>query len=304
MANVGIVLSGGMAKGAYEIGALKCIRKYLPIEKVTAISASSIGSLNGYAFAVDKLELAEEHWLSVDIKGSVRAFRELANTRFLYNIVNSIVSEEDEISCNCYINGINISKPKLKYIDLSKISPEDRADYLKASVSVPIFTRPLKIKGSRYCDGAIIDDIPVFPLKRHELDYIIIIYFDKKSYVFENEEFDSKIIKVNFFDNKLIKNYLTLDNESIRKMIDNGYKRTDEILGAVFENGAEDVEHIRDKIKEMNSRFEKSESRITGDVVIRNFNRFVQKILPKIRDEKVIGADQDSEDQNKKKPSV
>lgn len=300
MAKVGIVLSGGMARGAYEAGALKCISEYFSRDQVTAISASSVGTLNAYSFITGKLDLAESMWLGVNINGTVRAFRKLMNTRFVYDIVNSIVSEDDEILCNCYINSINVSKSKLKYIDISKVDPEKRVEYLKASVSFPLFTRPYKIDKSRYCDGALIDDIPVLPLRNHDLDYIIIIYFDKKSYVFENETFDSKIIKINFYDDRLIKNHLTLDEKSVRQMLDDGYNKSKKILDFVFENGTDDIDGILKRIKEMNSCVDKSERRITGDLVLRNFNRFVQKFLPKIRDEKVIGAEDSAGITNKK----
>ena len=58
--NIGLVLSGGMAKGAYQIGALKAILNFLPIDEIKYISCASVGTLNGYAFAVNKLEHAEK----------------------------------------------------------------------------------------------------------------------------------------------------------------------------------------------------------------------------------------------------
>ncbi|MBR4852805.1 MAG: patatin-like phospholipase family protein, partial [Clostridia bacterium] len=60
--NVGIVLAGGFAKGAYQVGALKAIREFVPMEDVKYISCASIGALNGYAYATQKLEKAEEMW--------------------------------------------------------------------------------------------------------------------------------------------------------------------------------------------------------------------------------------------------
>ena len=43
--NVGIVLAGGFAKGAYQVGALNAIREMLPKEDVKYISCASIGAL-------------------------------------------------------------------------------------------------------------------------------------------------------------------------------------------------------------------------------------------------------------------
>jgi len=47
---VGLVLAGGMAKGAYEVGVLKAITNFIPKEAITHMSCASIGVLNGYAF--------------------------------------------------------------------------------------------------------------------------------------------------------------------------------------------------------------------------------------------------------------
>ena len=41
--NIGLVLAGGFAKGAYQIGALRAIREYFEPEDIEYVSASSIG---------------------------------------------------------------------------------------------------------------------------------------------------------------------------------------------------------------------------------------------------------------------
>ncbi|MBE6886568.1 MAG: patatin-like phospholipase family protein, partial [Ruminococcaceae bacterium] len=59
MADVGIILSGGMAKGAYQIGVLNALSEYFSQGQIKAISAASVGVLNGYAFAAGKMDAAE-----------------------------------------------------------------------------------------------------------------------------------------------------------------------------------------------------------------------------------------------------
>ena len=60
--NIGLVLSGGMAKGALQIGALKALNEYIPREEIKFISCASIGVLNGYAYLMNRLDEAEEMW--------------------------------------------------------------------------------------------------------------------------------------------------------------------------------------------------------------------------------------------------
>ena len=62
---IGLVLSGGMVRGALQIGALKAIREYLAPNEIEIMSCASIGALNGYAFAADRLKELESLWLSV-----------------------------------------------------------------------------------------------------------------------------------------------------------------------------------------------------------------------------------------------
>ena len=52
--NIGLVLSGGMGKVAYQIGALRALNEFIPLKEIKYISFASVGVLNGYAYATDK----------------------------------------------------------------------------------------------------------------------------------------------------------------------------------------------------------------------------------------------------------
>ncbi|MGN0453193.1 MAG: patatin-like phospholipase family protein [Ruminococcus sp.] len=279
MARIGIVLSGGMAKGAYEIGALKCIREFFSDDEIAVVSASSVGVLNGYAFSVGKLQRAEEIWNSIDIKGKVKSLKRIVTTSFTSDIVDCLVDEDDEINCSCIFDCFDFTKRKLVYKDLQNIPKEKRIDYIKASVSMPVFSQGYRIDEGRYFDGALIDDIPVLPLKNMDLDYIIVVYFDKKSYTFENESFDSKVIKINFYDDALIKNFLSFDKPTVEKMINEGYIKTKSVLKQVLFGGKDDIPAVLSGIREFNLKIEKAEKRITCDVMVRNINKVVQRLL-------------------------
>ena len=74
MPKIGLVLSGGMLKGAYQVGALKNIRERFSVPAFRYISAASIGALNSYAFLMDRLDMAEQFRPSL---GSDEACKEL-----------------------------------------------------------------------------------------------------------------------------------------------------------------------------------------------------------------------------------
>ena len=64
MSKLGIVFAGGGGKGSYQIGVWRGL-KLLGIEdKVSAISGTSIGALNGVLFLQKDYEIGEEVWLN------------------------------------------------------------------------------------------------------------------------------------------------------------------------------------------------------------------------------------------------
>ena len=59
---IGLVLSGGGAKGAYEVGCWKAFEEYGVAENVKAMSGTSVGSLNAALFACNSASIAEYLW--------------------------------------------------------------------------------------------------------------------------------------------------------------------------------------------------------------------------------------------------
>lgn len=50
---IGLVLAGGGAKGAYEVGVYKALRELELVDNIKVISGTSIGSINALFFAMD-----------------------------------------------------------------------------------------------------------------------------------------------------------------------------------------------------------------------------------------------------------
>ena len=59
---VGLVLSGGGGKGAYQVGVWKALSEYGIAQKITAISGSSVGGLNAALFAVADMDAILYIW--------------------------------------------------------------------------------------------------------------------------------------------------------------------------------------------------------------------------------------------------
>ena len=123
-------------------------------------------------------------------------------------------------------------------------------------------------------DGAFIDNIPVYPLLEKNIDYIFCIYFEEKNYIFENESFDKKVIKLNRFPSKGRLDLFVYDSNSIDEMIDFGYEYTMQTIEKIF------ATDNKDDIYRRISESESSEGikRVTTDFVLNNIAKAVARL--------------------------
>lgn len=275
--NIGIVLAGGFAKGAYQVGALKALREFVPMEHIKYMSCASIGSLNGYAYAAQKLEKAEEMWRNFCGDENEIFVMKLLRSDKLQQIITDLAVPEDRLQCKLYTAMLNIHSMKMVYAEMNSHRQHTRK-MLRGSIALPMFNRPVKIENDHYFDGGLVDDIPVHPLMQHKLDYIICIYFDEYWYTFEDEYFDNKIIKIFFPDPARAKNSFMISKEAVDKMMDAGYERAKGVLERVFANGIENLDHIYSTITELNTENPKKKIRFTVDTVITGLNKVGKKI--------------------------
>ncbi|HBM17439.1 MAG TPA: patatin [Lentisphaeria bacterium] len=186
---IGLVLSGGGAKGAYQIGVWKALR-YLGIEnKITAISGTSVGALNGAMFCQNDYELAEKLWLelrklkvltpdpSIILKHAGAALsskggiigKVFSLSRSIYNHglfsrkgIEKIIDEHlkpDIIRASkipFYVCTLNISERKLNIVKLNRKSKNSIRAYLLASSAIPALFRTERIGNSYHLDGGLI----------------------------------------------------------------------------------------------------------------------------------------------------
>lgn len=276
--NIGLVLSGGMAKGAYQIGSLQALNNFLPLNEIKYISCASIGVLNGYAYATANLDRAEQMWKNICSNDTRLVITQILRSSMLQQNIKSIYDADKKLSSNFYCSLLDLSHRSIVYKDLSEIDSNNIPLYLKASVAMPIYNRSVQIDNTSYFDGAMVDNIPVYPLLKHNIDYIICIYFDDTCYKFENTYFDNKIIKITFPSESMLKQSVVFKQDSIDDMIKNGYDRTMYLLKTVFSEGYENLEYIYRTIEHMNQSNKSNSLRITGDVLVTNLNKLTQRL--------------------------
>lgn len=273
---IGLVLSGGFAKGAYQIGALRAIREYFEPGEIEYVSASSIGSFNSFIFSCDCIDEGEKMWLGITPDGGKKLVTRLIKSDYLKGIAAKL-SREKLLSKKHYVSLFRLKKMDVSYIDVANMEPDDISLRLQAAIALPVFTTGVKINGERFYDGGTVDNIPVYPLTQHDLDYIICIYFDEYNYSFEDPTFDDKIIKITFDDDdKIMSNSIWVTKEGTENMISDGYIRAKYVLDLVFEGGTQDKEKVYEQIQKLNALYPDKQLRITTEVAVHKLNKMMK----------------------------
>lgn len=194
----GIVLDGGGARGAYQIGAWKALKE--AGMKINAVAGTSVGALNGALICMDDVEMAEKIWsemtfskvMDVDdtwmeelFSGKGKFADVLAeiwktlsdggvDVTPLRELIHSVIDEEKIRNCGKEFCLLTFSVTDMKELDLSiEDIPEGMLeDFLLASAYLVGFKNE-KLHGKRYIDGGVVNNVPLNSLvKRGYTDII------------------------------------------------------------------------------------------------------------------------------------
>jgi len=199
----GLVLEGGGAKGAYQIGAWRALKE--AGVKIRGLSGVSVGALNGAMICMDDLDKAEQIWENIsysqimdvdDEQMEMLTRRDLKNLNLnnvvqdalklvkdrgvdvtpLKNMIADLCDEEviRRSEIDFYI--VTYSLSDLRLIDISaKDVPKGLIpDMLLASAYLPVFKRE-KLHGKHYMDGGGWDRVPVDSLVSRGYEDIIVL---------------------------------------------------------------------------------------------------------------------------------
>ena len=199
----GVVLEGGGAKGAYQIGVWKAFREMGV--RIQAVAGVSVGALNGVLMATGEYELAEKIWENIqysmimDVKdeqmkkvmnGRLREMdyklltadsaRMLAEGGIditpLQNLIEQCVEEEKlrKSPVKFYLSTFSIDKFKELQLSVDDMEPGYVKDYLMASAYLPVF-KNVPLHGKHYMDGGVVNKTPLDILIKEGYPDIIVI---------------------------------------------------------------------------------------------------------------------------------
>ena len=108
---IGLVLSGGGGKGAYQVGVLKALAENGLLDDVTAISGASIGAVNAMLYAMEDIELMYKAWEEIEMETIFDVNLEMLSQNRYYFSRDEMLSMIDPSRENCYIANIVKCRP-------------------------------------------------------------------------------------------------------------------------------------------------------------------------------------------------
>ncbi len=187
-----IVLDGGGARGAYQVGAWKALEE--EGIKYNAVSGTSVGALNGAMMAMRDLGIAEKLWLDMkfsrvmdvddrtmsdlfrgnllglDLKnlgaGLKRAFSDGGfDVTPLRNLISESVDYErlQSSGIDFYISTYSVTDKEGLDLSARGLGEAELLDMLLASAYFPVFKHE-PLGGKKYTDGGAFNVFPISPL--------------------------------------------------------------------------------------------------------------------------------------------
>lgn len=174
-----LVFAGGGAKGSYQVGVWKALRE-LGIE-IDVVVGTSIGSINGAAFANDEFDKAYDLWTSLDTASLFDLSYDKENgepgtSDYLEAIIKNRGLETDRIKelLSEVIDENQLRKSPIDYglvtfslthlkplVLFKKDIPQGKlVDYIMASSAVPGFKKQ-EIDYEHFIDGGVYDNMPI-----------------------------------------------------------------------------------------------------------------------------------------------
>lgn len=197
----GIVLEGGGARGAYQIGAWKALRE--AGVQIRGIAGSSVGALNGALMCMDDLEKAEKLWKNISYSSvmdvgdfPVELLQDWKSVGFkealsgaagilkeggidvapLRQLIADTVDERKirQSDRELYVTTFSVDERRQMVLDVKSLPEGGIGDALLASAYFPAFKNE-KLGGKSYMDGGMFNNVPVDVLLEKGYQDIIVI---------------------------------------------------------------------------------------------------------------------------------
>jgi NTE family protein len=243
--NIGLVLSGGGARGFAHLGVIEALNEAGIFPDV--ISGTSAGAIIGVLYADGH---APKEILKLMNGGSRLDFMRPALPREGLLQINGIIKilktslhskKFNELKIPLYVTATDLNNGKAVYF-----SEGDLFDPVIASASIPVVFQPVKIDDISYVDGGVLDNLPLRPIENkcriligsfvNPVGYMekisgLINIAERTFMLSMSKEIFEKAKRFDLFIAPLeLRNYKILDPEKAHELFSIGYTATKEKL--------------------------------------------------------------------------
>ncbi len=192
-----IVLCGGGAKGAYQIGALKALNKVG--YKYDIVTGTSVGALNGAFAVMGDIKKAENIWSKLDMEG-IFSFndkqKDISKSKSMAELTKNLIKSGESASYEPLLELIdkNVNEKKIRKSDIeygfvtTEFKPLKKVEifkgdipygqlknYIMASAACYPYMKSFKINDKQFLDGGYFDNMPIdMALRKGATDIVVI----------------------------------------------------------------------------------------------------------------------------------
>ena len=269
MKKLGLCLSGGGARGAYQAGAIKALHEAGIIDQVEVFSGTSIGAANAAVLASNSPKALEEIWFNIPqdaLKHEKNFFSRLLEEK-LKAIDNGIYSMD--VFSSIIMKYIDEAKLKSKkvfvtvsdggdankgilglvktsyehymrkdnkaiYLPLDELSQKEAHKSVIASCSIPFVFPAVKQDHHKYYDGGVFDNTPVRPLVESGCTEVIVIQLNRP-FLFQREDYKDVIV------------HEIKHKRSLGRVLDFSKEHTEKIFNWGYEDAKNFIESYQSK---------------------------------------------------------
>ncbi len=253
---IGLALSGGGLRGAYEVGVYKALKECHI--KIDGFVGTSIGAINAVIMASKQEEKLYDFWINCDAGKILRLTDKLSKEinegkldkemiqELLINGKNILVNKglsldglrevlnDFDLPDKLYKSNkefglvtVKVKKMQPLYVFKEDIKPEKLLDYLIASCYLPIFKFEKIIDDNYYLDGGFHDNVPANALIKRGYKKVYVV--DLEAIGIKRKYIDaSKIIEIKPSHN--LGSILNIRQKDIQKNVNLGYYDTLKII--------------------------------------------------------------------------
>lgn len=188
---VGLVLEGGAMRGIYTAGVIDTLMKEnILVDGIIGVSAGALFGMNYKSKQIGRVKRYNENYIKDKNYFGINSYLKTGNVMNEEFCFHKLINELDPVDFDEFKNNkvefyvvvTNIENGNAEYIKINDLRNKNELEYLRASGSMPFFSKIVNINNKKYLDGAIGDSIPLKKMKELGFDKLIVVLTRPKGY--------------------------------------------------------------------------------------------------------------------------